>query len=77
MRILDLQREAENQRLWASGRPPRVPGWLKRVLPSLVAAARALLVRVWNLAGLAMLRPSRRGPIRAAERAEERASEVA
>ncbi len=40
MRILDLQREAENQRLWASGRPPRVPGWLKRILAWLVAAMR-------------------------------------
>ena len=50
-RLLDIQREMENSRLMAAGQPYAILQTLQR-----------LAARAWLLAGLASIRPPRRGP---------------
>jgi hypothetical protein len=41
-RLLDMQREMENRRLLSAGVPPRLPGWLNRLLVWIRVAASRL-----------------------------------
>ena len=50
-RLQDIQREMENRRLMAAGRPPIT-----------LTTLRQLAARAWLLAGLAAVRPPRRRP---------------
>jgi hypothetical protein len=64
-RLQDIQREMENRRLMAAGRPHATLGTL-----------RQLAARAWLLAGLAAMRPPRRRPGRG-QRDGERRSHIA
>jgi len=65
-RLKDMQREAENSRLFA-----------QYTLPGLVQMTRLLAKRAWWLGGLALRRAPRRSPLRNVESRSDRASRVA
>lgn len=65
-RLKDLQREAENRRLYGD-----------TTLAGLAALVRMLGTRVWWLAGLATRRPPRRGPIHVVNDDRDTASDAA
>jgi len=65
-RLKDIQREAENSRLFAQS-----------TLPGLAQMTGLLAKRAWLLAGLALRRAPRRSPLRTVEPRSDRASRVA
>jgi hypothetical protein len=44
-RLLDMQREMESRRFRSAGGPPQLPGWFKRLLAWVSAAATRLAGR--------------------------------
>jgi hypothetical protein len=65
-RLKDMQREAENSRLFAQS-----------TLPSLAQMVGLLARRAWWLSGLALRRAPRRSPLRVVEPGSDRTSRVA
>jgi hypothetical protein len=65
-RLKDIQREAENSRLFVQG-----------TLPALALMAGVLARRAWWLAGLALRRAPRRSALRVVEPRSDNASRVA
>jgi hypothetical protein len=65
-RLKDMQREAENSRLFVQG-----------TLPALAVMASLLARRAWWLAGLALRRAPRRSALRVVEAQSDNASRVA
>ena len=65
-RLKDMQREAENSRLFVQG-----------TLPALAQTAGMLGRRAWWLAGLALRRAPRRSALRVVKSSSDKASRVA
>jgi hypothetical protein len=65
-RLKDMQREAENSRLFA-----------ENTLPSLAQMVGLLARRAWLLSGLALRGAPRRSPLRVVERGSDHTSRVA